>query len=449
MTRKIARQSDITPLKTIDEYLWNERLGVSQLPTVMPGTTPSNTSSLPPDPSAAPDVNYDASVPGSQNDMFGSGVNSSGQPIAPKAPNTTPPSVPATGKVAHKDVVTSDDEQLAGHLKSELHGFTQEHFDLVKRQKNGSPSPLTLDFLHNLAHAPELQEKVMRELQKEAGVSTLYGDVNPTPTTGESGNDGSQANRNNSSENLPNGPDSGAPAGSSAAAAGEEEGGAGLASDLGEAATLALASKHWVGSVLDPVYANIDPDEVLSAHNQGIDVEDYVSTRNNGVNHDDAISNLAPSDSNRTHSDLFGRDEPSDLVYQDLYGRDKPKEASMNWESRFAGKDDKEEGHYKYIKKRGDKYVIIQKGTGKVLSTHDSREKAIASFKAMEMSKHGHIEYNTTPTDRFFRQTLGYHMQDKHDDSPLTDFDTLLQRHNRLHQDNLADHNHNWEGGMP
>lgn len=45
--------------------------------------------------------------------------------------------------------------------------------------------------------------------------------------------------------------------------------------------------------------------------------------------------------------------------------------------------------HYKYIKKRGGKWVIVQKGTGKVLSTHDSREKAEASFRAMEMHKHG------------------------------------------------------------
>ena len=61
------------------------------------------------------------------------------------------------------------------------------------------------------------------------------------------------------------------------------------------------------------------------------------------------------------------------------------------WESRYAGKskNGKEKGHYKYIKHRNGKWVIIQKGTGKVLSTHDSREKAIASFKAMEMSKHG------------------------------------------------------------
>lgn len=42
-----------------------------------------------------------------------------------------------------------------------------------------------------------------------------------------------------------------------------------------------------------------------------------------------------------------------------------------------------------YIKKRGDSWVIVQKGTGKVLSHHDSKEKAEASFRAMEASKHG------------------------------------------------------------
>ena len=52
---------------------------------------------------------------------------------------------------------------------------------------------------------------------------------------------------------------------------------------------------------------------------------------------------------------------------------------------------EKHEDHYKYIKKQGDSWVVIQKGTGKVLSNHDSREKAIASFKAMMMNKHGSV----------------------------------------------------------
>jgi len=42
-----------------------------------------------------------------------------------------------------------------------------------------------------------------------------------------------------------------------------------------------------------------------------------------------------------------------------------------------------------WIKKRGDKWVIIQKGTGKVLSTHDTEEKAEAAFRAMMANKHG------------------------------------------------------------
>jgi hypothetical protein len=42
-----------------------------------------------------------------------------------------------------------------------------------------------------------------------------------------------------------------------------------------------------------------------------------------------------------------------------------------------------------YIHKQGDKWVIVQKGTGKVLSHHDTRAKAEASFRAMEMHKHG------------------------------------------------------------
>jgi hypothetical protein len=248
MTRKISRQSETYPINDIDEYLWNKRLGIStQLPQTMPSQNQQSTSSLPPQPSQAPDLEYDASL--SQSDMFGSGISGGNQMIAPKPIDTTPASVPAVSKAA-------------------------------KNFMNGNNSLSG----------------------KTSAVSTLYGDVSPTPTTGESG--GSQANPNDSSSNLPEGPESN----SVSNIAPEEEGGAGLASDLGEAASLAaFANKHWIGSVLDP------------------------------------------------------------------------KES----------KKDDEKGHYKYIKHRNGKWVIIQKGTGKVLSTHDSREKAIESFKAMEMSKHG------------------------------------------------------------
>lgn len=41
-----------------------------------------------------------------------------------------------------------------------------------------------------------------------------------------------------------------------------------------------------------------------------------------------------------------------------------------------------------YVQKRGDQWCVIQKGTGKCLSKHDSKEDAEASFRAMEMHKH-------------------------------------------------------------
>jgi len=59
----------------------------------------------------------------------------------------------------------------------------------------------------------------------------------------------------------------------------------------------------------------------------------------------------------------------------------------MSWSERYASED-----HYKYIKKQGDSWVILQKGTGKVLSHHDSRKKAMASLKAMIRNKHGSAE---------------------------------------------------------
>jgi hypothetical protein len=42
----------------------------------------------------------------------------------------------------------------------------------------------------------------------------------------------------------------------------------------------------------------------------------------------------------------------------------------------------------KYIEKRGGKWVILEKGTGKVLSEHATEEKAEESFRAMEWNKH-------------------------------------------------------------
>lgn len=50
----------------------------------------------------------------------------------------------------------------------------------------------------------------------------------------------------------------------------------------------------------------------------------------------------------------------------------------------------RKQAEYQYVKPNPDGagYVVTQKGTGKVLSHHDSEEKAIESFKAMMVSKH-------------------------------------------------------------
>jgi len=289
MTRKIARQSEVTPLNTIDHYLWNERLGVTQLPPTDPtdmSQEQSPTSSLPPQTSQAPAVDYDSSV--APSDMLGTGVSGTEQLIAPKAPMTTPASVPARSKAAGK---TFD---LINHLFDE-HGF--EGKDIHDHEYNVES--------HDLAHLPEDVMPFSGEIDtnhypKTSAVSTLYGDVNPTPTTGESSGNGSQSNRNNSPDKEPGGPSSSPEA--APAAAGEEEGGAGLAASLGEDASLALlASKYKIGSALDPIVAK-----------------------------------------------------------------------------------------FKYIRhnKKTGKWEIFQKGTGKTLSTHDSKEKAESAFRAMESHMH-------------------------------------------------------------
>jgi hypothetical protein len=70
---------------------------------------------------------------------------------------------------------------------------------------------------------------------------------------------------------------------------------------------------------------------------------------------------------------------------------------------------------YQYVKKRGDKWVITQKGTGKVLSEHGSEEDAKASFRAMMQSKHGTLQ--TTAEEkapyRLKQDSDGWHVVNK------------------------------------
>lgn len=47
----------------------------------------------------------------------------------------------------------------------------------------------------------------------------------------------------------------------------------------------------------------------------------------------------------------------------------------------------KDKEHNQYIKKQGDKWVVLNK-SGEVISHHDTKEKAEESFRAMEMNKH-------------------------------------------------------------
>jgi hypothetical protein len=67
-----------------------------------------------------------------------------------------------------------------------------------------------------------------------------------------------------------------------------------------------------------------------------------------------------------------------------------------------------------YIEKRGDQWVILQKGTGDVLSHHDSEEKAESAFRAMEMNKHGGKKMTAFNEDDY---RLGWALAES--DSPL------------------------------
>jgi|CryBogDrversion2_4_1035264.scaffolds.fasta_scaffold03893_2 hypothetical protein len=56
----------------------------------------------------------------------------------------------------------------------------------------------------------------------------------------------------------------------------------------------------------------------------------------------------------------------------------------MSFNERYAA----EKTANQYVKQQGDKWVVLNK-EGDVLSHHDSKEKADASFSAMMANKHG------------------------------------------------------------
>lgn len=64
---------------------------------------------------------------------------------------------------------------------------------------------------------------------------------------------------------------------------------------------------------------------------------------------------------------------------------------------------------YQYVKPSGGgKYKIVQKGTGKTLSEHDSKEQAEEAFRAMEMNMHGgSVKLGIFNYDHKYRADLG------------------------------------------
>jgi hypothetical protein len=77
----------------------------------------------------------------------------------------------------------------------------------------------------------------------------------------------------------------------------------------------------------------------------------------------------------------------------DFYGTVPPQVSSGSQEGQVDGSGYSRmgvlvhEGDYQYVHKQGDKWVITQKGTGKVLSRHDSEDDAKQAFKAMMRNK--------------------------------------------------------------
>lgn len=96
------------------------------------------------------------------------------------------------------------------------------------------------------------------------------------------------------------------------------------------------------------------------------------------------------------------------------YGRDVP----VHWVAGHVAS--RRTAEYHYIRKNSDgKYEVWQKGTGKTLSTHDTKEDAEASFRAMMESKHGsRLGFSRSAGKRATVQVVG-ELRDKEDPSVL------------------------------
>jgi hypothetical protein len=91
-----------------------------------------------------------------------------------------------------------------------------------------------------------------------------------------------------------------------------------------------------------------------------------------------------------------GPEPKTDNRVDDVYGAVPPVPSSGSTQGQTDGQGYSRQGveasfqalANQYVQKQGDKWVVLQKGTGKVLSHHDSQEDAEASFRGMMWNKH-------------------------------------------------------------
>jgi hypothetical protein len=92
-----------------------------------------------------------------------------------------------------------------------------------------------------------------------------------------------------------------------------------------------------------------------------------------------------------------GPEPKTDNRVDDVYGAVPPQVSSGSTQGQTDGQGYSRQGvegslqsfaDYHYIRENNGKFEVFQKGTGKTLSTHDTREDAEASFRAMMMHKH-------------------------------------------------------------
>jgi hypothetical protein len=192
-------------------------------------------------------------------------------------------------------------------------------------------------------------------------------------------------------------------------------------------------------------------DRVLDGHGEGATVHAVFPSEDPGKSHRVQVRWDDPERNLRWDGTEHPQGAGDERAYYEHVFRPHPDEAGLGryvdeavpYEREIARAYAHRRTANKYIERRGDGWVILQKGTGKVLSHHDSQEEAQASFRAMEANKHGSRTGAADPTVHIqnFMDWANTHGHDPDELSSLLAYERTPGI-GRATTDQIADHYH-------